>query len=241
MINQAIILAAGFGTRLKPLTDTCPKPLLPINDKPLLAYQLQALQRAGIKRVIIHVSYLSDLIVNTIADGYSYGLDLEIIYAYSAEPLDTGGGIQLSTNFLLDQGKPFICINGKIYTDYNYQLLNNYYADDKLGHMVLVPNPRENPDGDYNIGHNKTLLKKIDQENYYYDYTYSGIAVYNSKLLIPQVQELSVNNLRNNKFSIIKIINQNLDNISASLYEGMWHGLETVEQYNELKDQRIYV
>lgn len=236
MINQAIILAAGLGTRLRPLTNDCPKPMLEIDGKPLLVHQLEALAKAQIERVVIHTSYLSDYIKTKLNNGKAYHLNLDIQYAHTDEPLDTGGGLTYSIEQLLDQNSPFICVNGKIFTDYNYLNLNKFYSDknfdNKLAHWVLVPNPEENPRGDYDLDQNtQTLIKKFHSADQIYPFTYSGIAIYNTALILPKL--LYYYRL-NKKFSLINIINNNLSLIGGSVYTGQWDGLETVEQYNSL-------
>ena len=230
MIKQAIILAAGGGTRLRPLTNNCPKPMLTINGKPLLVYQLEALVQAGIIDVVIHVAYLADKIINTIKDGRQYGLNMNITYATIDEPLETGGGLAFCLAKLPKQDEPFICINGKIFTDYNYSNLADINLGENMAHMILVPNPPENLEGDYNLtDHNYLVKKSVD---HYHNFTFSGIAVYDAKLLREQLASIT-----EQKFSIIKIINNNLDRVSGSVYNGIWYGLETVEQYNSLNQQ----
>ncbi len=231
MIKQAIILAAGSGTRLRPLTENCPKPMLAINGKPLLVYQLEALSAAGIKHVVIHVAYLADVIIHTIKDGKQYGLDLDIKYARVDEPLETGGGLAYSVAMLPEPNKPFICVNGKIFTDYNYSCLANINLGNNIAHMILVPNPDDKPLGDYNLSQHNYLVKKLPGQQH--SYTYSGIAVYDGKVL---QQYLSIINTNKTKFSVIEVINNNLDRVSGSLYDGIWYGLETVEQYRKVNE-----
>ena len=238
MIKQAIILAAGLGTRLRPLTLTTPKPMLKIAGKPLLVYQLEALAAAGIEDIVIHVSYLASVIIKDLADSKKYGLDklnLTIKYSHSEEPLESGGGIAYSMALLANPDQPFICVNGKIFTDFDYSVLTNIDLADHLGHLVLVPNPSENPNGDFNIDSNKYLTKDLLNLKTYL-YTYSGIAVYNSKLIMPY---LLASAKINKKFSMANVFNNNLNLFTASVYNGAWYGLETVDRYNELKDQRI--
>lgn len=240
MIKQAIVLAAGLGTRLKPLTDNCPKPMLDVRGKPLLIHNLLALERAGINHIVIHVSYLADLIISQIADGKHWGLDLNITYAKSLEPLESGGGIQFSLPFLLDANKPFISVNSDIFTDYDYNLLSTISLDglNKLGHLVLVNNPSENTKGDYNINYNHQtkisrdfgMLNKNPNFNLkdYFDYTYSGIAVYHPNLLRTEDA--------NRRFSIVTNINSNIDKFTASFYGGKWHDIGDISRYNAINN-----
>jgi MurNAc alpha-1-phosphate uridylyltransferase len=204
----------------------------------LLVYQLEALAAAGITDIVIHISYLADVIINELTDGKKYGLDklnITLKYSHSDEPLESGGGIAYSTALLADPSQPFICINGKIFTDFDYSVLNNLDLASYLGHLVLVPNPSENPNGDFNIDNNQYLSKDcLNLKTYLY--TYSGIAVYNTKLIMSY---LLASAKENKKFSMANVFNNNLNLFTASVYNGAWYGLETVERYNELKDQRI--
>ena len=134
-----------------------------------------------------------------------------------------------STLLLKDPSQPFISINGKIFTDYNYDLLANIDLADNVGQMVLVPNPLENPEGDFNILNNH-LTKQPNNNLPKFLYTYSGIAVYSAEVTSKLVQLSKINN----RFSVLEIINHNLNKIIASVYHGVWHGLETVEQYQDL-------
>lgn len=240
MIKQAIILAAGFGKRLRPLTEQCPKPMLKISDKCLIDYHVEKLANSGIENIIVHVSYLADEIINYLGDGSKYGLN--IIYARSSNLLGTGGGIKFSQQFLIEQHEPYLCINSDIYSDYdysqlvNYQEYNNLELDGKnlFGHMVLVANPVENLKGDFDISHNiqnnyNTLQKK--EPGKLYPYTFSGIAVYHPNLLTLDRNKHPIVHKDYAEYSIIEHINSNEDKIIASVHNGMWYDIGTIERY----------
>lgn len=232
--NQAIILAAGLGTRLKPITDNCPKPLLPIAGKPLIVYHLEALERAGITNVVIHLAYLSDMIVKSIGNGTNWGLNLNIKYSICQNPLESGGGLKYSLPYLESKITPFISINSDILTNYNYCKLLSLDLSSNLGHFVLVQNPQENHYGDYDIMYNEDkilLAKDFNKKGVVpYQYTYTGIALYNTELM-----KYYTGLEQDDKFSIIQVINQHLPLMTASVHDGIWHDIGSVDRYNKLK------
>lgn len=234
MIDQAIVLAAGLGKRLKPFTDICPKPMLEVHGKPLLVHTLQALNKSGIQHIVIHVSHLADVIINQIGDGRAWGLEATICYSRSKQPLESGGGIKHSTFFLKNPNKEFMCVNSDILTDYNYYKLRkiNLKKTGCLGHLVLVPNPAEKPNGDFDtkpLSSNnldniqKYLLIRGNPETSRHAYTYSGIAVYHPDIM-------KVEN-KSEQFSIVDNITKNIEHISASVYNGFWYDVGTVDRY----------
>ncbi len=135
---KAIILAAGFGTRLKPLTDKVPKPLLPVNGVPLIHYPLQLLGKAGITEVVINLHHLGEQIEHSLGDGQKMGM--RISYSWEQEILGTGGGIKKSASFF--SGDPFLVINSDVLMDLDLtQLLRFHKKHDGIASMVLIPRP----------------------------------------------------------------------------------------------------
>jgi MurNAc alpha-1-phosphate uridylyltransferase len=164
---KAIVLAAGRGERMRPLTDTTPKPLLPVAGKPLIGYHLEALVRAGIRDVVINLSWLGHRIRETLGDGRDYGVNIQ----YSDEgpvALETGGGI-FNAMALLGSG-PFLVVNGDTWTDFDLSTLE--LDREALARLVLVPNPPHNTRGDFGIEGNSVVERDTDR------YTYSGIGMY---------------------------------------------------------------
>jgi MurNAc alpha-1-phosphate uridylyltransferase len=162
-----MVLAAGRGERMRPITDTLPKPLVPVAGKPLIGYHLERLARAGICEVVINLSWLGERIRSALGDGRSYGLSI----SYSEEgpvPLETGGGI-FKALALLGPG-PFLVVNGDTWSDIDYGRLE--LEDDALGHIVLVPNPGHNLRGDFGIEGDVVVEREADR------FTYSGVGVY---------------------------------------------------------------
>lgn len=171
---RAMILAAGRGERMRPLTDSCPKPLLPVGGKPLIVWHLERLATAGFTDVVINHAHLGEQIVAALGDGAAWGLSI----AYSAEPpgaLETAGGIATALPLLDDRaGTPFLVINGDIYCDWNMRQARSIAAGlgNDQAHIVLVPNPPQHPTGDFALAglriHNEGAQR----------HTFAGIGIY---------------------------------------------------------------
>lgn len=143
---KAMVLAAGRGERMRPLTDHVPKPLLPVAGEPLVGHQLRALAAAGIREVVMNCAWLADALRAALGDGRAWGVAIE----YSAEPwppLDTGGGIHQALP-MLGPG-PFLLVNGDVWSEFSPARLE--LPEGMLGQLVLVPNPDHHPDGDFGL------------------------------------------------------------------------------------------
>ncbi len=168
---KAMILAAGRGERLRPLTDSVPKPLIRIGGKALIVRHLEALAEAGFSDIVINLAWLGEQIQHALGDGRSFGLSIR----YSREPtaLETAGGIIQALPLLGDQ--PFVVISADVLTDYS---LNRLPASlDGLAHLVLVDNPPHHPDGDFALDGRQIKLSESGR------LTFSGIAVFDPALL----------------------------------------------------------
>ena len=142
---KAMILAAGRGERLRPLTDNTPKPLLQAGQHKLIEYHLYHLAKAGFKDIVINVAWLGEKIINTLGDGSNYNLSIK--YSNEGEQaLETGGGIFKALPLLGDD--PFLVINGDIWTDYPFKNLYDFIPQD-MAHLIMVHNPEHNPAGDF--------------------------------------------------------------------------------------------
>jgi len=169
---KAMLLAAGRGERMRPLTDQIPKPLLPVAGRPLIAWHLQRLAQAGIHEVVINLSWLGETIAAALGDGSAHGVRIH----YSREPwpaLETGGGIHAALP-LLGPG-PFLLVNGDVYTDVDFRSLGLRAGD--LAQLVLVPNPEHHPRGDFWLDAGRIAAEGGQR------LTYSGIAVVHPDLL----------------------------------------------------------
>lgn len=171
---KAMILAAGLGKRMRPLTDHCPKPLLPVAGKPLIVHHLERLKQAGIEEVVINVSYRAEQIIQTLGNGQAYGL--RIHWSQETTPLETGGGIQKALPLLGEQ--PFLLVNGDIWCDYlpSQAMLKG----DDLAHLVLVDNPAHHVEGDFALDHGRALTQGAPR------YTYAGVSIIHPALLAGQ-------------------------------------------------------
>ena len=138
-----MILAAGRGERLRPLTDTVPKSLLEVRGRPLIEHHLEALSRAGFSKIVINLSWLGNQVRDRLGDGGNFNLAIE--YSDEPEALETAGGIVQALPLL---GERFIVVNADIFTDYDFARLKR---SDSKAHLVLVENPQHNPDGDFSL------------------------------------------------------------------------------------------
>ncbi len=144
---KAMILAAGRGERMRPLTDHTPKPLLEVKGKPLIAWHLQALAEANFTEVVINVSHLAEHIVGYCKDGSAWGLAIH--YSVEHAPLETAGGIARALPLLGDA--PFLVVNGDVWTDCDFAHLSRVAPVDKGAHLVMVDNPAHHPSGDFSL------------------------------------------------------------------------------------------
>lgn len=169
---KAMILAAGKGERMRPLTLHTPKPLLPVAGKPLIEYHIERLVAAGCRELVINHAWLGEQIEQALGDGSRWGVFIQ--YSAETEPLETGGGIRRALPLLGDE--PFILVNGDVWTDYDFSVLPRQL--DGLAHLVLVNNPEHHPQGDFLLQDDRVLTEGQGQR-----LTYSGIAVLSPQLL----------------------------------------------------------
>jgi len=173
---RAMILAAGRGERMRPLTDHCPKPLLPAADKPLIVYHLERLAAAGFKDIVINHAHLGEQLLAALGNGAQWGLSI----TWSPEPvgaLETAGGICQALPHL-DAGNdaPFLVINGDIYCDWPIQSI--HLAQQDLAHLVLVDNPLQHPTGDFVLQGQRVSDKTAAMPTL----TFAGIGFYRPSL-----------------------------------------------------------
>ena len=173
---RAMILAAGRGERMRPLTDHCPKPLLPAAGKPLIVYHLERLAAAGIKDIVINHAHLGEQLVSRLSNGSEWDLSI----TWSPEPvgaLETAGGIYQALQHLDDgSDAPFLVINGDIYCDWPIAQVTMRETD--LAHLVLVNNPPQHPTGDFTLQNNRVSDKTDDVPAL----TFAGIGFYRPSL-----------------------------------------------------------
>ncbi len=222
---KAMILAAGLGKRMRPLTDKLPKPLLLCAGKPLIVYHIEALVAAGVKDIVINHAYLGALIEATLQDGSQYGARIQ--YSAEKEPMNTGAGIANALPLLGDEA--FILSNGDVWTDFDFSQLTNLDVD--LAHLVMVANPAHNPQGDFSLTERGLLLadRKSDRG---VGLTYSGMAVLHPKLFsfcpsgpFPLRQPL-IEAMRENR-------------VTGQHFRGRWTDVGTPERLQELEQQLL--
>lgn len=184
-ITQAMILAAGKGTRLRPLTLETPKPLVEVGGQPLIVWHIKALQVAGVTDITINASWLADKLMTSLGDGTQYGVNLHWSVE-DDEPLETAGGIfqALQTGKLKDA--PFILVNSDVWTTYDFTKLQNYkLGNDQLAHLLLIDNPTHNSGGDFAINNGLASEQAVAEAD---KFTFAGISVMSPQLVDGLVQ-----------------------------------------------------
>ncbi|AMN49914.1 N-acetylmuramate alpha-1-phosphate uridylyltransferase MurU [Psychrobacter sp. P2G3] len=180
VITQAMILAAGKGTRLRPLTLETPKPLVEVGGQPLIVWHIQALQAAGITDITINVSWLADKLMDTLGDGSQYGVTLHWSVE-DDEPLETAGGIFQALQMGKLRDEPFILVNSDVWTTYDFAQLQNYeLSADQRAHLLLIDNPEHNDGGDFAINNGLASENPVGDAD---KYTFAGISVMSPRLV----------------------------------------------------------
>jgi len=218
---KAIILSAGRGERMQPLTNLTPKPLLEAGDRSLIEHTIKALVSAGINNIVINYAHLGEQFPSKLGDGSKYNATIE----YSNEQdvrLETAGGIVNALPLLGND--PFLVVNGDIWTDYPFQELKKTKLNSKiLCHLVLVKNPDHNPKGDFSL--TSGLLSQTEQNKF----TYSGIGIYHPSLFANL--KLEPKPLKPLLLSAIAT-----QQASGEFYPGQWFDIGTVERLDALSN-----
>jgi MurNAc alpha-1-phosphate uridylyltransferase len=207
-----MILAAGRGERMRPLTDTVPKPLLTVRGKPLIAYHLEALARAGVREVVVNLAWRGGQIRAVLGDGREFGL--HIVYSDEGEvAYETGGGIFNALPLL--GADPFLVVNGDVWTRFDFAGLRIGAGAD--AHLVLVPNPPQHPRGDF------TLQDGVVGEDASPDarrYTYSGIGIYRPEFFAGCTP---------GRFPLLPLLRRSIaaGRLHGELFEGEWQDIGT--------------
>ena len=221
----AMILAAGRGERMRPLTDLTPKPLLKVGGKSLIEWHIDRLVTAGIQRIVINHAWLGQQIEDYLGDGSRYGA--QILYSAEQTALETAAGIKNALT-LLGTEQPFLVINADVWTDWNPQLAmymaQSLASQQALAHLVLVPNPEHNYKGDFAL-QDGYLQPKGNSNNY----TYSGMAVF-SPLFFSSVSA-------NTPTPLITPLNQAIQaqTVLGSIYHGVWADIGTPTRLQQIE------
>ena len=219
---KAMILAAGLGQRMRPLTDQLPKPMLPVDGKPLLQYHLEALASAGITQVVINLAYLGEKIREFAGIGAQFGLQVE--YSQEPEPLETGGALLKALPLLGDE--PLLLINGDVWTDFPLASLAAHELSDKDAHLVLVPNPEFHPQGDFSPDLAGTLVGDAGLQKF----TFAGLSLIHPRLIANYPHKRT-------KFPLVEALRFGIERraISAEIYSGRWSDVGTPERLAQLE------
>lgn len=237
-----MILAAGRGERMRPLTDTCPKPMLQAGGKPLIAWHLEALAQAGFNHVVINHAHLGELIERALGDGSQFGV--RISYSAEGTALETAGGIRKALPLLATghYSEPFLVLNGDVYTDWPIdhasKILETWSAlnleQKPLAHLVLVPNPEHNPKGDFYLTPTGTVHgdseHAAEAATTSAAYTFSGIGIYQPELF----KDLPLNE----PAKLAPLLRQAMakGRVTGELHPGLWLDIGTPARLNDLNE-----
>lgn len=225
---KAMILAAGRGERMRPLTDHTPKPLLKVGGKPLIVWHLERLAKAGFKQIVINHAHLGQQIEDALGNGVQWGVSIQ--YSPEKVALETAGGIANALYLLTGNGEsdaPFLVVNGDIYTDFDFKsiaLEANIHQPSRLAHLVLIDNPPQHPNGDFAIENG--MLQHTGKQMF----TFSGVGVYHPSLFA----EIT----RGEAAKLAPLLRKAIDNnaASAQYYLGVWHDIGTPERLKQLDE-----
>jgi MurNAc alpha-1-phosphate uridylyltransferase len=210
-----MLLAAGRGERMRPLTDATPKPLLPVAGKPLIVHHLEELATAGFHQIVINHAWLGEQIEQALGDGSRWNLQIQ--YSAEAEALETGGGIYKALPLLSD---PFIVINGDIFADVDVASLSMDGND--LAHLLLVDNPSHNSEGDFQLTDGRV------SETGDHKLTYSGIGLYRKALF---------DDCRSGKFPLAPLLRKAMQQhrVGGQSLSGEWIDVGTPQRLQQLE------
>lgn len=222
---KAMILAAGLGNRMRPLTLHTPKPLLEVGGKPLIVWHIEKLQNIGIKDIVINTAWLGEKLAQALGDGSQFGVN--ILWSHECEGLETAGGIINALPLLGEE--PFILVNGDVWSTMDFSTLLDVKLENDLAHLVLVENPAQHPNGDFTLANGRAYT--FDQNQPGEALTYSGVALIHPGMFA---------GMENGKRPLAPLLKQAMleQQISASKMQGVWVDVGTPERLNVL-DQQI--
>jgi MurNAc alpha-1-phosphate uridylyltransferase len=226
---KAIVLAAGRGERMRPLSDATPKPLLAVHGKPLIAWHLEALARGGVREVVVNTAWLEDAIVATLGDGSRYGVAI----TYSMEGRDHGGALETAGGIakaLPLLGTAFWVVSADVYApDFRFgaKVADEFVASGRLGRLWLVPNPRFHPGGDFGLGADGLGLADStgpDGQRW----TYANIALLRAEMFAAIASGTKA------PLAPLLYAGMRERRIAAEVYRGRWDNVGTPEQLEAL-------
>lgn len=229
-LTTAMIFAAGRGERMRPLTDTCPKPLLRVAGKPLIAWQIERLAAAGFRVIVINHAWLGAKIESELGDGAHWGVQLR--YSAEHDALETAGGIAQALPLLETRGGAarFVAVSGDVFCDFDYASLEKPARElgkrDEPGmHLVMVPNPPFHPDGDFALNHGTLSLEGAPR------LTFGNIGVYDTRMFrsLPRGTARALTPYYRESIAAGRA--------SGELFEGRWENVGTPAQLEALDRQ----
>lgn len=220
---RAMILAAGRGERMRPLTDVCPKPLLNVAGTPLIGWHLKRLAAAGVRKIVINHAWLGHMIEAQLGNGADY--DVEIVYSAEGTALETAGGIARALSLL--GREPFLVVSADIFCEFDFArllpLAEQMAAESsRLAHLVLVPNPAHHPEGDFGLKDGKACMEGGERM------TFSGIALYRPDLF------LGVNPDQPARIAPLLKAAAAMGKVTAERFDGYWLDVGTAERLEEV-------
>jgi MurNAc alpha-1-phosphate uridylyltransferase len=215
---KAMVLAAGRGERMRPITDRIPKPLVPVVGKPLIVYHLEALERAGVRDIVINLAYRGAQIREALGDGSALGVRIQ----YSDEgpdPIETGGGIFKALPLLGEH--PFLVVNGDVWTDFDFGAMPAL-APGADAHLVMVPNPAHVAKGDFGVEDGHIVQRDTDR------FTYSGLGIYAARFFA---------GCQPGKFPLKPLLDRAIAarRLTGQVYRGVWLDIGTPQRLAELE------
>ena len=225
-LMRAMILAAGMGKRMQPLTADIPKPLLKVGDKSLIEHQILRLTEGGITGVVINHFYLGTMIEEALGNGSRFGIDIS--YSRESIQLETAGGIIKSLSKLKDDS--FVVVNADIWTDFDFSTLKALDGQNELAHLVLVENRDHNPEGDFYLDESGGVHEKSDLADDCR--TFSGISVMHKKLF---------DGLPIKPLSTVPLLQEAMgqNRVSGELYSGLWVDVGTPERLQHVNSLQM--
>jgi len=217
---KAMILAAGRGERMRPLTDTLPKPLLKVQGKALIVWHIEKLVKSGFKEIIINIAHLGYKIPEYLGDGSKYGAKIYYSDEQKSGALESAGGIKKALPLLGDT--PFLVVNGDVFCDYEFD--TSFDLKGKKAHLILVPNPEHNKKGDFSLKDNLLLNEAPEM------YTFSGIGYYDPALFESVTLQ---------KSALAPLLRMHIEQseVSGEVFKKLWHDIGTPERLKEINNE----